>query len=193
MKKSPSVPVLGAILFIICIVIAASVSLVNQITAPIIADSAESSKKTSFEDVFPNATDFKDITAEFPDRDTRISEIHEVQGPSGTLGYLYIVSTVGYADQVKNLVAIDQETQTIKSITILKHNETPGLGAKAKEPEFKNQFNGLPINQEVTIIKGPGNIETSEVQAITASTITSDAVALGINLVLADYTKIFGN
>ena len=170
-----------------------TVSLVHQITAPVIADSAESSKKLSFEDVFPNANDFKDITAEFPDRDTRISEIYEVQGPDGIIGYLYIVSTVGYADQVKNLVAIDTETQTIKSITILKQNETPGLGAKAKEPEFKDQFNGLPTNQDVTIVKHPGSVETSEVQAITASTITSKAVALGVNLVLADYAKNFGN
>ena len=63
--------------------------------------------------------------------------------PDGTLGYLYIVSTVGYAENIKNLVAIDQETQTVKSITILKQNETPGLGAKAKEPEFKDQFKRL--------------------------------------------------
>jgi len=193
MKKSPSVPVLGAILLIICIAIAASVSLVHQITSPVIAESAESSKKTSFKDVFPNAADFKDVTAEFPDRDTRISEIHEVQGQDGIIGYLYIVSTVGYADQVKNLVAIDQETQTVKSITILKQNETPSLGAKATEPEFEDQFKGLPMNQDVTIIKGPGNVETSEVQSITASTITSTAVALGVNLVLADYAKNFGN
>ena len=82
MKKSPSIPLLGIILFIICIVIAASVSFVNQITAPIITASAESSKKMLHLKMYSQMqTDFKDITADFPDRDTRISEIHEAQGP----------------------------------------------------------------------------------------------------------------
>ena len=193
MKKMSNIPVLGTILFIICIVIAVSVSLVNQITAPIIAYSTEIYKKTSFENIFPNATNFKDITTKFSDRDTHILEIHEAQGPNGTLGYFYIVLTTGYAEEIKNLVAIDQETQTIKSITILKQNETPGLGAKAKEPEFKDQFNCLSIKKNISVIKGPSNTETNEVQAITASTITSNAVALGVNLVLADYTKNFRN
>lgn len=199
MKKLYSAYTLGIVLFTICIAIAVSVSLVNQITLPIITNSIESSKKTSFKDVFPNSTDFKDITSEFPNRDTHILEIHKAQGINGVLGYLYIVSTVGYAENIKNLVAIDKETQTIKSITILKQNETPGLGAKAKDSEFKDQFNYLPVGQYIDIIKSNNNIKehnnikTSKVHAITASTITSNAVVLGVNLVLTDYSKNFRN
>lgn len=187
MKKSPNTAVIGGILFLVCAIIASLVFLVNQVTEPVINKADEDSKNASFTDVFPEAKEFEDLTDEFPDRGANILEIYKALDGTDVMGYIYIVTSVGYEQAIETLVAIDSNDNKVKSITILKQNETPGLGANAKEPEFTDQFIGLPVDGKVTITKNPGNVEDSEVQSITASTITSDAVALGVNAALAHF------
>jgi len=62
---------------------------------------------------------------------------------------------------------------TIHSIEVLDHKETPGLGTKMSDPEFKDQFAGLdPAKTNMKVKKDGGTID-----AITAATISSRAFA----------------
>ena len=60
----------------------------------------------------------------------------------------------------------------IKSFKITSHQETPGLGSKADEQRFKEQFDGFhPTKQKLKVKQDGGDID-----AVTAATITSRAV-----------------
>lgn len=189
MKESPNIAVTGGVLFLVCAVIASLVFFVFTVTEPVITKAEEETRVASFQEVFSDASEFTPLTEEFPEREKSILEIYEAKTEKGTIGFIYIVSTPGYEDKIKNLVAIDSETNKVKSIIILQQNETPGLGAKSALPEFKDQFSGLSTDKEVLVVKNPANIENNEIQAITASTITSTAVVTGVNEVLAHYEK----
>ena len=60
---------------------------------------------------------------------------------------------------------------TIINITVLEQKETPGLGTKMTEPQFKNQFNDKNPAQFNLKVKKDGG----QVDAITAATISSRA------------------
>ncbi len=68
------------------------------------------------------------------------------------------------------------------------NSETPGLGAKAGEPEFAGQF---PGKGKITLVKGDAVAE-DEVSAITAATITSTAVVDGANQAIEITSELMG-
>ena len=86
----------------------------------------------------------------------------------------------GFGGDLVVLVGFD-EAGIIKGYTLLKHAETPGLGAKADE-WFKNEDKpkacilGRDASDSLYVTKDNGNVE-----AITASTITSRAFLLAVN------------
>ena len=189
MKKSPSVLILTLILGGLSIILAVSVYALNSITAPIVEEGAREAEKAAFIEIMPEATDFIDVRDKAGD-DPAILEVFEVKKNSDTIGFLYVVSTVGYADAIENLVAIDVTTDTIRSIKVLKQAETPGLGSNVTEASFQEQFQGLALS-DITVVKNGADKDSNEIDAITASTITSKAVVKGINIVIEDYLANF--
>jgi electron transport complex protein RnfG len=85
----------------------------------------------------------------------------------------YAVNTYtskGFSGNI-SLMAGFKTDGTILSITVLDHKETPGLGTKMTEPEFKEQFTGKnPAEFKLKVKKDGGQID-----AITAATISSRA------------------
>lgn len=85
----------------------------------------------------------------------------------------YAVSTYtgkGFSGRVE-LMAGFRPDGTIINISILLQKETPGLGTKMAEPEFKDQFMGKnPGDFELKVRKDGGPVD-----AITAATISSRA------------------
>jgi electron transport complex protein RnfG len=70
-----------------------------------------------------------------------------------------------------NMVAGFKTDGTIVNITVLDHTETPGLGTKITEPQFKDQFKDKNPSQFALKVKKDGG----PVDAITAATISSRA------------------
>jgi electron transport complex protein RnfG len=85
----------------------------------------------------------------------------------------YAVNTYtskGFSGNI-SLMAGFKTDGTILSITVLDHKETPGLGTKMTESEFKEQFTGKnPAEFKLKVKKDGGQID-----AITAATISSRA------------------
>ena len=71
-----------------------------------------------------------------------------------------------------------EEDGTIHNTAVLSHSETPGLGAKCQTDEgFLGQFRGFdPQKKTLKVVKDGGDVD-----AITASTITSRAYTLAIS------------
>lgn len=85
----------------------------------------------------------------------------------------YAVSTYtsrGFSGNI-SLMAGFKPDGTIINITVLDHKETPGLGTKIADPEFKDQFRDKdPAGFELKVKKDGGPVD-----AITAATISSRA------------------
>jgi Na+-translocating ferredoxin:NAD+ oxidoreductase RnfG subunit len=79
------------------------------------------------------------------------------------------------------VVGIDPDDFKIRGIEILEQQETPGLGARIEEDQFREQFKGKIINETIIIqIKGAAT-GPNDVSAITGATITSKTVEKIIN------------
>ena len=62
---------------------------------------------------------------------------------------------------------------------------TAGLGMKAKEEEFKSNFNNKKAKQFEVVKDGSGKSDDAKVDAISGATITSRAVTSGVNSCVA--------
>lgn len=92
----------------------------------------------------------------------------------------------GYKGDVGLIVAIDVKSDKLMGIGVTTHNETPGLGAKAKtDPKFAAQFQGTAVTGPVKVTQDGGSIN-----AISGATITSRAVCEAVTDALGVYQKL---
>ena len=105
--------------------------------------------------------------------------IYQTQDKQGKdLGAAVESTTGGFGGDLKVLVGFDPEGK-ILGYTLLEHAETPGLGAKADkwfQKDGKANIIGKTPAEPLTVSKDGGQVE-----AITASTITSRAFLLAVN------------
>ena len=112
--------------------------------------------------------------------------VHKANDATGAfLGAAIESSALGFGDQVKVLVGFDAKGAVL-GYTILQHAETPGLGAKADvwfQKDGKGNIIGKNIQEKpLAVTKDGGDID-----AITASTITSRAFLKAVNQAYAVY------
>ena len=104
------------------------------------------------------------------------------------LGAAIESTTGGFGGDLKVLVGFDTKGN-ILGYTILKHSETPGLGAKADkwfQKDGKGNIIGKnPATDNLTVKKDGGSVD-----AITASTITSRAFLLAITQAYNAYKEL---
>ena len=105
-----------------------------------------------------------------------IYQIQDAQGKD--LGAAVESTTGGFGGDLRVLVGFDTEGK-ILGYTLLEHAETPGLGAKADkwfQKGEKGDIIGKDPKEPLTVSKDGGQVD-----AITASTITSRAFLLAVN------------
>ena len=158
-----------AILLLICVVVGGVLGAVNGLTEGPIAQQAVEAANAARRISFPDADTFEELELA-PDSgaDTCFAAMKDGQ----QVGYVAKVTVTGFGGPIEIHVGMDLE-QTITGISVggSGFSETPGLGDKAREPEFQAQFTGLTIPTQL----GEG------VEAITGATITSGAVSSGVN------------
>ena len=86
-------------------------------------------------------------------------------------------------------MGIDNEG-TVKGIELLKISETAGLGMKAKEDAFRNQFAGKNVTQFSYTKTGAAS--DFEIDAISGATITTKAVTNAVNAGLEYFVRLGG-
>ena len=105
--------------------------------------------------------------------------IYQTKDAQGNdLGAAVESTTGGFGGDLKILVGFDPEGK-ILGYTLLEHAETPGLGAKADkwfQKGEKGDIIGKDPKEKLTVSKDGGQVD-----AITASTITSRAFLLAVN------------
>ena len=170
-------------LLIICLVATALLAGTNSITQEKIALNAVETEKASRMLVLPQGSGYGEVIS----LENGITYCVGTDESGAEVGYVFTAGAKGYGGTVSIMVGIDMEG-TITGVEILSHGETPGLGANAVKPEFKNRFIGK--SGQLTVDKNSN--DGQNVQAITAATITSKAVTSAVNSITAAYAEIMG-
>jgi electron transport complex protein RnfG len=98
-------------------------------------------------------------------------DIYPAKKDSVVVGYAVNTFTKkGFSGNISLMTGFKPDG-TIINITVLEHKETPGLGTKMTEPDFKDQFNNRNPSEFILKVKKDGG----PVDAITAATISSRA------------------
>lgn len=175
---------LGFILGVVSMVASASLSFVNAATEPIITARIVAEADQARKDLLPEADQFQLVEAEFPEG---VTEVYAATKGSETIGYIVSAQSKGYGGTFDVTVGINGES-TVTGIKLSNMNETPGLGAKATEPAFIDQFEEIKTETKPFVNKNATGAE-SEIVAISGATITSDAVTVGVNIALDYYNS----
>lgn len=180
------------ILFVITLISGVLLGGVYEMTATVIAQRQEAEKQKTYKEVYADASSFttnEELTTKAASADlsayekVSVSEILDAKDASGNvIGHLVTsTSKAGYGGEVTISIGIASDG-TITGIGFLTINETPGLGMKAKDDEFKNQFIGKNAPQ-LSLVKG-GGAGDAEINAISGATVTSTAVTNAVNAAL---------
>lgn len=93
----------------------------------------------------------------------------------------------GLWGKIRLLSAYDFEAKMLKGMQVLAQNETPGLGARIEEVDFRKQFLNMPVEKEIKAAKV--KVLDNEFDGITGATISSNAVASILNETISQIEK----
>ncbi len=172
----------GAVLFAITAIAAAILACVNGFTAPIITENNEKTQQEAMKAVLPAAESFEAVKFS-PDTGSVVSEIYS----AGDAGTAIKVAPNGYGGAISMIVGVDSEYK-VTGVEIISQSETAGLGANCTKEEFKSQFIGKTYGVSVS----KSGASENQVDAISSATITSKAVARGINEAISIVKRMRG-
>jgi electron transport complex protein RnfG len=182
---------IAARLILITAVAGMLLGLTYSVTKDPIAYQQQLAASESRREVLADATDFEQIdlaSLSLPEDYSVLQEAYWGVSDGERVGITVYMIVKGYSTGLNITVGINSDG-TVSGVSIGSHSETPGLGAKAADPSYLAQYDGL--TPPATVVKSaPQN--AGDVQAVTGATITSTAVADAVNLAAQfynDYVK----
>lgn len=163
---------------------------VYKITEGPIAEATLRKEMEAYKVVFEKADTFKELTVDeaaaakvmldggFPDEINKAFEAVDASGNS--LGYVVQLTTKdGYSGGIVMVVGITLDG-TINGYSVTSHSETSGLGTKAFDAAYADQFKGIAA------------ADVSGIATISGATMTSTAVINGIHAAVAYVDSLGG-
>ena len=173
-------------LFAIAAIITAMLSLVRGFTLERIERQRRVIHERVMREALSEADSFRDIPIESGTSENIIGIYEGLKGGM-TMGYVIELAPSGYSGEINMMVGISSEREALAGMRILRHSETPGLGALAVREEFFRRFDGVPLLR-LRVVRSPPSGD-DEIQAITGATITSNAVTGAVNEAIEWYVK----
>ncbi len=171
-------------LTIIAILAGLALSGVFFMTKDTIADQELAREREAYKAVCPDAASFddaeeaKDAIAAMAGESTRVNEALVAKDEAGNvIGYALNVTGKGFGGDVTMALGLTADGK-ISGISFTELNETAGLGMRADEPAFKDQF--IDRSGQLTLVKGDA-AGGQEISAITGASVTSGAVISAVN------------
>ena len=200
MKKLPStLPNMILSLGIICLIIAGILALVNVATRDTIAQAETKAKVEAIKEIVPafdnNPYEEQDTVA--LESEPRPLIVYPATQGGQPVGYTIETYTdAGFAGHIDIMVGFDMQSQIV-GFKVLKHEETPGLGAKIQEwftspapsADLIRDVRGLDMSQAspLKVSKDGGKVD-----AITAATISSRAFIDALERAYRVYQSVVG-
>lgn len=172
-------------LVIIAIVTSVLLVVTNDATKDKIAQLQAEAERQARQEVLPDADDFDD------------GQSVNVDGTDYTYwtanngsGYVFSTQFKGYGGPVVVMTGITSDGQ-VAGVKITEQNETPGLGQKALDASFTDQYKKAVPDNGFEVTK-QGAKADSEIDALAGATITSRAVTNSVNQAIAIYNTLTG-
>ncbi|MDR0589192.1 MAG: FMN-binding protein [Spirochaetaceae bacterium] len=170
---------LGLVLTLYAVAACVGLALVYSGTEKIIIQRQQADLEAALRELFPDMEAYEDITAELdnPVRAVEFEGQYGIRRGNALIGAAIRASGASYGGKVVILAGIGIDGK-IRGVKILETSDTPGLGANAASPTyyvdrarritFYGQFTGKSVTDPFAV--------AGDVAAITASTITSQAI-----------------
>lgn len=120
-----------------------------------------------------NTTNINDVFESSVDVIKEGEKILYVDQNSGAVSFQF--SGGGVWGPIIGVLTLESDYETIRSITVLQQEETPGLGGVVATPQYLENFEGILMTPELLIEKDTSENDPNEVDSITGATRTSDA------------------
>jgi electron transport complex protein RnfG len=184
---------LAGILFVITAIAAVLLGFTNIATADKVAQQLEQENIDARMAALPIASEFKKV--ETPELENAIQtefqiieEVYEGISDNEVVGYTFKTVPKGYGGEIVLNVGISVDGK-VTGIKVVNHSETPGLGAKATEDYFQDQYRDIPIDSPLEVVKTtPAN--ENEIEAITGATVTTNGITDGVNISVDLYNEL---
>ena len=166
------------------IISALLLTFVYEWTTPYIQANQAEARKQAINEVLPDVAEVEEV-----EKDGNIFyEGYDAQGEQ--IGVAFQNTGGGYNGAIEIMIGVDPESDKIYKISVLNHQETPGLGARITESEFKSNFEDKPFG-DYNVVKTPPS-EEMQVQAIAGATISSESATRIIEDALEKINSAYG-
>lgn len=193
-KEKSSIFKDAIVLFAITLIAGLALSLVYEVTKPIIDERELEAKTEAYQTVYSEASSFtedeslaadaesaaEDLLAPNGFSNIQIDEVFiAVDSGDNPIGHVLSVSTgEGYGGTITISLGYSLDG-TVKGLEFLVFNESAGIGTRALEPEFKDQY----VDKQVTdfVATKSGASADNEIDVISGATVTTDAITDAVN------------
>jgi Na+-transporting NADH:ubiquinone oxidoreductase subunit C len=162
-------------------ILTAALVAVNYATTPVIVRNEEIATKSSI--LRALNIRFDPQSAE----ETFAGNVEEKQR-NGTTYYVTKENTIAFPysgsglwGPIEGIIAIQPDFERLKGITIIRQEETPGLGSRITEAEYLAQFQGKRFGEGLKLVQPGRGSRDDEIDSITGATMTADAFISIIN------------
>lgn len=199
-KEKIPIPVI--VLGVITLIAGAALSGVFNLTKDAIEEQKLLAATESYKEVCPEAETFETdeaVTQAITDLDGQVygtdfgrsyinSAVIGKDASGNTAGYVVsATSSDGYDGTITISVGLNAEG-TVNGISFTELHETPGMGMRCDEPEFKSQFSNKTVDRFVLNKAGTGSTP-EEIDTITGASTSSGAVVNAVNAALDFYAN----
>ena len=164
------------VLVAICMVAGTLLGFVHEVTAPIAQANADKKAQETYEQLVPDAKEFVPVECTV-EGCTAALEARDSAGD--VISYVIVAQSKGYGGQVPIAVAFGRKG-TVKSITAMANDETPGLGTKIAADSYIGQYVGRQAEPT----------EAADIDLISGATISSKAALAAFNIAVEAYEEV---
>lgn len=177
-------------LFLTAAVTIAALSVVHTLTLEPIEKQKQKTREAAMAEVLPGAFEYRQLPE---DRYTApggnsgsITAVYECLYNGVTAGFVVQLSPAGYGGNIDLLAGISSAGEKLTGMRVLRHSETPGLGALAVKENFYRQYDNRALVPLGVARNSPG---VNDINAITSATITSRAITGAVNEAIRWYLE----
>ncbi|MGA1795295.1 MAG: RnfABCDGE type electron transport complex subunit G [bacterium] len=179
------------VLTLVCVVAAIALAKVYDFTKEPIAEQRRLARLKAVEAVLPehdNQPDENTVTVNLASGESRM--VYLGFSGDGISGVAFEISnSEGYGGEIVAMLGLDPNG-VIQGVEIVRHSETPGLGAKVTLPEFRSQFVGKSLVNATFAVKKDGGDFDQVTGATTSPRAIVKAIRQGLELFQAHRDEI---
>ena len=176
------------VLLVICIVVSGLLALTYVGTYDQIEKQNQNAVQQAIVEVLPGTDTYRESSLKV---DGGESSYYTCMDSSGMLlGYVFQTISKGYGGDIEVMTGITLDGE-VTGVELVSESETAGLGKKANEEDFRDQYKQAVPENGFTVVKGTAS-NPGEIDAISGATITSDAVTNAVNQAVDLFNRVNG-